>query len=223
MAGIDLGLADLAVIICSDGHREKVAAPRHLRAAQRRLAREQRALARKEKGSSNRAKARVKVAAVHRKVRETRLDHHHKLALRLIHENQVVAVEDLAVVGLARTRLAKSVHDAGWSLLVRLLEEKAAQHGRRVVRISRFTPSTRTCSQCGAVGEAKALHIREWTCECGAHLDRDFNAAVNILDAAGLAESLNACGADVRHEVARAVRSDAGTHRTDPDHPVEAA
>ncbi|WP_139277715.1 RNA-guided endonuclease InsQ/TnpB family protein [Rhodococcus marinonascens] len=97
VAGIDLGLTDLAVIARSDGTREKVPAPRHLRAAEKRVARAQKALARKEKGSHNRAKARIRVAVVHRKVRETRLDHHHKLARRLIHENQVVAVEDLAV------------------------------------------------------------------------------------------------------------------------------
>ncbi|WP_245813922.1 RNA-guided endonuclease InsQ/TnpB family protein [Rhodococcus marinonascens] len=137
VAGIDLGLTDLAVIARSDGTREKVPAPRHLRAAEKRVARAQKALARKEKGSHNRAKARIRVAVVHRKVRETRLDHHHKLARRLIHENQVVAVEDLAVAGLVRTGLAKSVHEAGWSTLVRLLQEKAAMHGRTVVKIDR--------------------------------------------------------------------------------------
>ncbi|WP_430336235.1 RNA-guided endonuclease InsQ/TnpB family protein [Rhodococcus sp. ACT016] len=223
VVGVDLGLADLAAIARSDGVREKIAAPRHLRKVERRLARAQKALSRKQKGSSNRAKDRLRVARLHRRVRETRLDHHHKLAKRLIHENQVVAVEDLAVSGLARTWLAKSVHDAGWSILLRVLEEKAAQHGRQVIRIDRWTPSTRTCSHCGRIGEAKPLHIRQWTCDCGAHLDRDYNAAVNILDAAGLAESLNARGGDVRLALASAGPAETGTHRTDPDHPVEAA
>src|SRR5664279_2973174 len=94
--------------------------PRHLRRKARALARAQRALARKAKGSNNRKKAVTRVAVLHRKVRETRLDAHHKLALRLIRDNQAVYVEDLAVSGLARTRLAKSVHDAGWATLVRL-------------------------------------------------------------------------------------------------------
>lgn len=216
VAGVDLGLTDLVAMVRSDGAREKIEHPWHLRSAERRLKIAQKVLSRKQKGSANRAKARVRVAALHRRVRECRLDHHHKLAKRLVHENQVVAVEDLAVSGLARTRLARSVHDAGWSILVRLLEEKAAQYGRWVVRIDRWTPSTRTCSQCGQVGEAKALHIREWSCECGAHLDRDYNAAVNILDAAGLAESLNACGGDVRLRLAAADPGEAGTRRTDP-------
>lgn len=106
---MDLGLDRLAVT--SDG--EIVANPRHLRATARKLARAQRGLARKQKGSANRAKARVRVAVAHRKVRESRLDAHHKLALRLVRDNQAVYVEDLSVAGLARTTLARSIHDAG--------------------------------------------------------------------------------------------------------------
>ncbi|WP_246097890.1 RNA-guided endonuclease InsQ/TnpB family protein [Rhodococcus spelaei] len=215
VAGIDLGLTDLAAIVRSDGTREKIRAPRHLRGAERRLACGQKALARKEKGSKNRGKARRRVAVLHRKVRETRLDQHHKLAHRLVHDNQVIAVEDLAIAGLARTRLAKSVHDAGWSTLVRLLEEKSVRYGQTVVKVDRLFPSTRTCSICGSVGDKKSLSVREWVCPCGAHLDRDYNAGVNIADAAGLAESLNACGADVRLRLAGAVSIEPGTHRTD--------
>ncbi|HEV8163218.1 MAG TPA: transposase [Actinomycetota bacterium] len=137
VAGIDLGLARFATLAVSEGTSETIANPRHLRAAQRRLARAQRQLARKRKGSVNRAKARHRVAVCHRKVRDRRADHHHKLALRLARENQAVAVEDLSVKGLARTRLAKSVHDAGWGSFVRLLEHKAAQYGRRVVKVDR--------------------------------------------------------------------------------------
>ena len=112
-AGIDLGLAWLAVVAGSDGTVEAVADPRHLGTAQRRLARAQRSLSRKQKESANRVKARMRVATVHRKVRDRRADHHHKLALRLLREHQAVAVEDLCVAGLGRTRLANSVHDAG--------------------------------------------------------------------------------------------------------------
>ncbi|MGW6425652.1 RNA-guided endonuclease InsQ/TnpB family protein [Nocardia sp. NPDC055053] len=220
VAGVDLGLIDLAVIARNDGTVEKVANPRHLRSAERRLACAQKALSRKQKGSHNRAKARVRVAALHRKVHQTRLDHHHKLALRLIRENQAVAVEDLAVSGLTRTRLAKSVHDAGWSTLVRLLEEKAVQYGREVVKVDRWFPSTRTCSACGRVGEKKSLQVREWTCACGVVHDRDINAAVNIMDAAGLAESINACGPDVRLQPDGAVGIETRTHRTEASCPA---
>ena len=112
--GIDLGLASLAVT--SDG--ERIPNPRFLPGEERRLACAQRALSRTQKGSANRAKARYRVAVLHRKVRETRLDHAHKIALRLVRDNQAVYAEDLCVSGLARMRLAKSVHDAGWSQLL---------------------------------------------------------------------------------------------------------
>jgi putative transposase len=189
-AGIDLGLVWLAVVAASDGTAETVANPRYLQTAQRRLARAQRTLSRKQQGSANRGKARVRVATAHRKVRDRRADHHHKLALRLIRENQAIAVEHLAVAGLARTRLAKSVHDAGWATFVRLLQDKAAQHGRRVVKIGRWEPTSQLCSACRHRDGPKPLGVRAWACPaCGVVHDRDANAARNILVAAGLAET----------------------------------
>jgi putative transposase len=101
-AGIDLGLSVFATVAASDGTTEQVANPRHLPVAQRRLTRAQRALARKQKGSKNRHKARYRVAVAHRKVRDRRADHHHKLALRLVREDQAVAVEDLGITGPGR-------------------------------------------------------------------------------------------------------------------------
>jgi putative transposase len=213
-AGIDLGLVWFAAIAASDGTIETLANPRHLRAAERRLAHAQRRLSRKRKGSKNRAKARLRVAVAHRRVRDQRADHHHKLALRLSRENQTIAVEDLAVAGLARTRLAKSVHDAGWAMFVRLLEAKAAQHGRQVVKIGRWTPTSQTCSACSHRDGPKPLGVRAWACPaCGTVHDRDANAARNILVAAGLAETLTACGGHVRPGATLAVASEAGTHR----------
>jgi putative transposase len=214
-AAIDLGLAVFATVATSGGSTEQVANPRHLRIAERRLVKAQRILARKRKGSANRAKARHRVAAVHRRVRDRRADHHHRLALRLVRENQAVAVEDLAVAGPARTRLGKSVHDAGWAMFVRLLEEKAGRHGRRVVKIGRWVPTSQTCSACGHRDGPKPLHVRVWTCPgCGTTHDRDGNAARNILNilvAAGPAETRNACGADVRPPAMAAVGDEAGT------------
>jgi putative transposase len=216
-AGIDLGLVFSAVVAASDGSAEQVANPRHLRSAQRRLARAQRQLARKRKGSANRAKARVRVAVAHRKVRDRRADHHHKLALRLVRENQAVAVEALAVAGLARTRLANSVQDAGWASFVRLLEAKAAQYGRRVVKVGRWEPTSQTCSACGQRDGPKPLAVRAWTCQaCGTQHDRDSNAARNILSilvAAGPAETQNACGGSVSPGETLAVAGEAGTRR----------
>jgi len=208
--GIDVGLASLAVT--SDG--EVIANPRFLRAKERKLGRAQREVSRKAKGSANRAKARRRVAAVHRKVRETRLDYAHKTALRLVRDNQAVYAEDLCVSGLARTKLAKAVHDAGWSQLLRLIEEKAQYYGREFHKIGRWEPTSQMCSACGTKDGPKPLSVREWTCAaCGTVLDRDVNAARNVL-AAGRADRLNARGGDVRPGFVPAVAGEAGTHRS---------
>jgi putative transposase len=207
MIGIDLGLTHFVVL--SDGR--KVTSPRFLRRAENKLKRRQRDLSRKQKGSRNRDKARVKVARAHARVADARREFHHQLSTALIRENQAVAVEDLAVTGLARTHLAKSVHDAGWSAFVHMLEYKARRYGREFIRIGRFEPTSRVCSACGARDGPKPLYIRTWQCQsCGAWLDRDVNAAVNVARAAGLAVS--ACGAQVRPGVIPAQRGEAGTH-----------
>jgi putative transposase len=190
--GIDLGLSTFAVL--SNG--KIIAAPRFLRHAERRLKKAQQNLSRKEKGSKNRAKARVRVAKAHAKVADTRRHWAHKHSTAIIRENQAVYVENSSVKGLARTRLAKSVHDAGWGMFTRMLEEKATRYGRHFAKVDRWFPSTRKCSMCRTIGNKKPLHIREWTCTCGTTHDRDLNAAKNIL-AAGRAESLNACGGAV--------------------------
>jgi putative transposase len=205
--GIDLGLTHFAVL--SDG--TKIDSPRFLRRAEKRLKKAQRELSRKRKGSKNRAKARLKVARAHAKVADARREFHHQLSTRLISENQGIAVEDLSVAGLARSRLAKSVHDAGWAQFVNMLAYKAARYGRTLVKIGRFEPTSQVCSTCGVKDGPKPLTVREWTCTaCGTRHDRDHNAALNIKQAAGLAAS--ACGAPVRPEPVLAQREEAGSH-----------
>jgi putative transposase len=203
--GIDLGLTHFAVL--SDG--TKVTAPRFLRRAARKLKRLQQDLSRKVKGSANRKKAVVKVARAHARVADTRRDWQHKLSTAIVRENQAVYVEDLCVTGLGRTRLAKSVHDAGWSSFVTMLEYKAARYGRTFARVDRWFPSTRMCSQCGALTEKLPLNVRSWTCPCGATHDRDVNAAINIL-AEGRSDKSNACGAQIRPAPVPAPRREAG-------------
>ncbi|WP_406399713.1 transposase [Streptomyces sp. NBC_00879] len=175
--GIDLGLTHFAVM--ADGSRVK--SPRFLRRAEKKLKREQRHLSGKAKGSKNRNKQRVKVARAHAKAADARRDFHHKLSTKLIRENQAISVESLSVKGLARTHLAKSVHDAGWATFVNMLEYKASRYGRTLTRVDRAFPSSQVCSACGHRDGPKPLHIRAWTCSaCGTRHDRDHNAGKNI-------------------------------------------
>ncbi|WP_406419273.1 RNA-guided endonuclease InsQ/TnpB family protein [Streptomyces sp. NBC_01614] len=209
--GIDLGLRHFAIL--DDG--TKIDSPRFLRRAEKKLKKTQRELSRKQKGSKNRQKARVKVARAHAQVADARREFHHQLSTKLIRENQAIGVEDLAVSGLARTRLAKSVHDAGWSQFVAMLVYKADRYGRTLIKVGRFVPTSQTCSYCDHVDGPKPLHILEWTCPaCGALLDRDINSARNVKKAAGLAVS--ACGAPIRPESVLAQRNEAGSQGYPP-------
>ncbi|MDN3554413.1 RNA-guided endonuclease InsQ/TnpB family protein [Halomonas maura] len=184
MVGIDLGLSDL--FVTSDGHR--TGNPRHTAKYAPRLAKAQQALSRKKLGSKNRAKARQKVARVHAKISDCRMDNLHKLSRQIVNENQVICVESLKVKNMLRNpHLAKSISDAGWGEFVRQLEYKADWAGRQVSSIDSWYPSSKRCSGCGYVVDKMPLQVRTWTCpECAAEHDRDVNAAVNI-KAAGLA------------------------------------
>jgi putative transposase len=192
VVGVDLGLRHYATL--STG--EQIDNPRHYRRAERKLRRLQRALSRKQKGSANRQEAREKLALHHERVANMRQDFQQKLATRLIHENQGIGVETLSVKGLARTHLAKSMHDAGFGELLRQLQYKATWYGHTLVAAPRFYPSTKTCHQCGHVVDVMPLRQREFCCaECGLQIDRDLNAALNLAAVAtGQMETLNACG-----------------------------
>ena len=191
--GIDLGLSHFAIL--STG--EKIAAPNTFRKNEATLARLQRRLAKKTKGSANRKKAKLKVAKLHAKITDSRKDFLHKLSTRLVNENQVIAIETLAVSNMQKNRcLAKSIADASWSEFVRQLEYKSLWYGRELVGIDRWYPSSKRCSDCGHTVAKMPLNVREWTCpECGTIHDRDINAARNVLTAglavSALGESVN--------------------------------
>lgn len=193
IVGIDAGISSLLTL--STG--EKVANPRHERQDRAKLAKAQRRLSKKCKGSRNRSKARIKVARVHARISDRRRDHLHKLTTRLVRENQTVVIEDLSVRNMVGNHsLARAISDAAWGELRRQLEYKCLWYGRDLVMVDRWLPSTKVCSECGHLLDSLPLSVREWDCpSCGAHHDRDVNAAKN-LGAAGLAVS--ACGAGVR-------------------------
>ena len=180
--GIDVGLTHLAVT--SDG--SKFENPRHVQRAEKNLKRKQRKLSRKTKGSNRRNKARLRVAKAHEKVANARKDYLHKLSTRLVHENQVIAVEDLHVKGMMKNHcLAKAIGDVSWGMFTGFLHYKTAKAGKGYIEVNRFFASSKTCSICFHRQESMPLNIRFWRCDCCNTLhDRDINASVNIRDEA---------------------------------------
>ena len=208
MVGLDLGIKSMVTL--STG--ETVGNPKYFAKDEKKLAKAQRRHARKKKGSKNRQKARLKVAKIHARVADRRRDYQHKLSTRIVHENQVMCVESLAVKNMVKNHsLAKAISDVGWGEFVRHLEYKARWYGRTLVKIDQWYPSSKTCHACKHVLDSLPLDIREWVCPaCGVAHDRDTNAALNVL-AEGL--SVTACGGNVRPVRAKArqaVASEAG-------------
>ncbi len=192
--GIDVGISSL--ITTSDG--EKITNPKHFNRLYQKLRVAQKELIRKTKGSNNRHKARLKVAKIHAQIKDARTDFLHKLTTKLVKENSLIAIEDLAVRNLVRNhKLARSISDASWGEFFRQLEYKCQWYGRELVKIDRFFPSSKRCHHCGFVSDKLPLDIRSWDCpSCETKgIDRDINAGQNIL-AAGLAVMV--CGADIR-------------------------
>ena len=214
-AGVDVGVARLATVANTDQARIDVENPKHLGRKQRKLRRLEREKSRRQKGSANRDKTRRKVAIAHGKVARARRDYHHKQALALVRENQVIHVENLNIVGMVKNRrLARAISDAGWGQFVRIIGEKADRYGRTLHQVSRWLASSKTCSACGHCLGELPLRVRQWTCPtCGAVHDRDHNAAKVIL-AAGRAERLTACGAPVRPQPVAAVDDETGSTPT---------
>jgi len=176
--GIDLGLKYF--LITSDG--EFVENPKFFRKSEKQLAKQQRFLSRKVKGSSNRNKQRIKIAKIHKKISNQRNYFLHEVSNKIIDENQVIHLETLAVKNMIKNhKLAKSIADASWSTFVNMLKYKSQWYGRELHQINRFSPSSKTCSECGWINVDLTLADRIFKCEdCGHVQDRDLNAAINI-------------------------------------------
>ena len=194
--GIDLGIKDLATL--SDG--TVIPNPHSLASDEKRLKRVQKALSRKKIGSKRRAKARERVARIHARIANRRSDTLHKLTTMLARTYSDICIEDLNVAGMMKNHhLAKAISDASFYELRRQLEYKTAKTGAKLHVIDRWHPSSKTCSQCGSVKAKLSLTERVYRCEhCGLVIDRDLNAAINLMVAGSAPETLNARGGDTR-------------------------
>jgi len=180
MVGLDLGIKDFAVI--SDGH---VIENFHFKKREEnKLKRLQRQISKKVIGSKNRDKARLRFAKLNEKIRNRKLHFLHDVSNHLIDENQVIVMEDLNVKGMVRNhKLAEGISEVNWGEFRRMLAYKASWHGRQLVFIDRFYPSSKRCNHCGYINKGLTLKDRQWVCpECGSVIDRDYNAALNILE-----------------------------------------
>ncbi|MFP4008735.1 MAG: RNA-guided endonuclease InsQ/TnpB family protein [Spirulinaceae cyanobacterium] len=178
--GIDLGLTHFA--ITSDG--SKFDNPKWIAKHERNLKNKQKRLSRRQKGSSNRNKTRKQVARIHNKISRCREDFHHKLSRRIVNENQVIVVEDLAVKTMVRNHsLSFAISQVGWGQFCTMLKYKAEWEGKVYQEVNRFFPSSKTCNVCLSQVGSLTLDVRFWQCDkCGAKHNRDINAAKNIRD-----------------------------------------
>ena len=177
--GIDLGIKDL--LITSNG--QKYQNPKYTQNYSKQLKKAQQHLSRKQKGSNKYEKQRLKVALIHEKIHNVRVDNLHKISHELVMNNDAVFIENLNIKGmLSNHKLAKSISDCSWYELKRQLQYKGDWDDTYIHEIYRFYPSSKTCSKCGYIMDKMPLNIREWTCpKCQSHHDRDINAAINIL------------------------------------------
>ena len=178
--GFDLGLKDF--LIDSDGI--VIDNPKYFRKSQEKLAKEQRKLSHCTKDSQNYIKQKLKVALVHEKIKNQRKDFQHKVSSRIINENQVIVSEDLKPSNMIKNhKLAKSIQDASFSSFCNMIDYKSKWYGRTYVKVSSFYPSSKLCNCCGYKNTTLTLKDREWECpNCHILLDRDKNAALNILE-----------------------------------------
>ena len=177
--GIDTGIKDLAIL--SDGKTyENI---KVLKSKLKKLKYQQRQLSKKQKGSNSRQKQKIKLSLTHEKITNIRKDYLHKISTEIVKNQDIISVEDLSVKNMMKNhKLAQSLSDVSLGMFYTMLEYKSKWNDKSFVKIDRFFPSSKTCSNCGWVYQDLNLSIREWTCSsCNIHHDRDLNAAKNIL------------------------------------------
>ena len=176
--GIDLGLKDF--VITSDNKKFKN--NRYTKKYAKKLKKAQQHLSRKQKGSNGFEKQKLKVAKIHEKIASCRLDTLHNVSRQLVNQYDLISVEDLNVKGMIKNhKLSKHIADASWGNFLTLLQYKCNWYGKQLIKVNRFFPSSKCCSECGWINQNLKLSDREWTCKNGHKLDRDWNASRNIL------------------------------------------
>ena len=169
---------------CITSDSQKFDNLRWLNSHEQNLKLKQQQLSRKQKGSNNRNKSRLKVAKVHNKITRCREDFHHKLSRRIVNENQVLVLENLAIKNMVKNHnLAKAISQVGWGQFCTMLKYKAEQEGKIYLEVDRFFPSSKTCHVCLNQVGSLPLEVRQWTCSsCKTTHDRDINAAISLRD-----------------------------------------
>ena len=178
--GLDLGIKDFIV----DSNENRYENKHFYKNQEKKLKKLQKQLNKKQSGSNNRNKARIKLAKIHEKIKNQRLYYLHQITSKIVNENQIICIEDLNVSGMmSNHKLAKSISDLSFYEFRRQLEYKCRWYGRQLIIIDRFYPSSKTCHNCGHIYKDLKLSQREWICpHCKSLIDRDYNAAQNILD-----------------------------------------
>jgi putative transposase len=215
VVGVDLGINALATM--STGR--VVLGPKALRSNLRKLRRLSRSHGRKHLKSKNRKRSAQQLARCHARIASIRHDHLHKLTSYLAKRHGRIVIEDLSIPAMmSNRRLARSIADSGWGELAAMLEYKCRWYGSKLIRASRSFPSSRMCSRCGCVKGALPLSVRQFSCDfCGLNIDRDLNAARNLVHLGEVADSApetqNACGGDIRPGNRQAGPGEAGTEQ----------
>ena len=178
--GLDLGIKDFIV----DSNRNRYENKHFYKNKEQKLKKLQQQLSKKQNGSNNRNKLKIKLAKVHEKIRNQRLNYLHQITSKIVNENQIICIEDLNVNGMMQNhKLAKSIQELSLFEFRRQLEYKCRWYGRQLIIIDRFYPSSKTCHNCGYIYKGLRLSEREWVCpHCKSLIDRDYNASLNILN-----------------------------------------